>query len=319
MPKPRRPPYVPMDATIRRNQKLAALPSDTARLGWLYVGLGDAKLQRPSGCFAGKAHWEEVAGRFARYLRDYLAVGLLEQAPRLCDRCRVRWPNVPDGTLVVHDWKLHNTDPGAAGRAEEWRASQPDDADDEPGSNAETMPTKRRLNGDQTPIERDTNADLARDPAGPRGGNRNRNRRDEGEVPRSSSNGRAHAAGDEGPLLTAAELAAWSSFGPEWDGLKAAWLQRGLKLPPAGGADEEGSQRATLFPIVRDWPDQVGAWVRSAPRRASGREVVGHVIACYRDETGEARAADDDMPWSEGPPRHEAAEALGSILARVAS
>lgn len=118
MPKPRRDPYVAMDATIRSNAKLAALPSDTARLGWLYVGLGSAKLQRPSGCFRSRAHWNEVAGRFAKHLAQYLSQGLIEEAPRLCERCEAVWPRLPDGSLVVHDWKRHQTDPGAGPQIE---------------------------------------------------------------------------------------------------------------------------------------------------------------------------------------------------------
>ncbi len=169
MPRPRRDPYVPMDATIRRNAKLAALPSDTARLGWLYVGLGDAKLQRPSGCFRSRCHWDEVAGRFARFRRDYLAAGLLEQAPDLCPRCAEAWPGVAAGTLVVHDWKRHNTDPGAAERAEEWRSMHPDPD----RSNGDGTAIERQSNAERTPGERGSNRDLARDPAGPRGGNRN--------------------------------------------------------------------------------------------------------------------------------------------------
>lgn len=119
MPKPRRDPYVAMDATIRNNAKLAALPSDTARLGWLYVGLGSAKLQRPSGCFRSRAHWHEVAGRFGRYLAQYLDQGLIEQAPKLCERCEAAWPELPAGALVIHDWTRHQTNPGAAGPIEE--------------------------------------------------------------------------------------------------------------------------------------------------------------------------------------------------------
>lgn len=205
MPKPRRDPYVPMDATIRRNAKLAALPSDTARLGWLYVGLGDAKLQRPSGCFRSRAHWNEVAGRFARHLRDYLAVGLIEEAGRLCDRCSKAWPALPAGALVVHDWKRHNTDPGAADRADRFRSDRPDDDANERGSIADQTVNERRLNGDRTPIEQDDAVDLARDPAGPRGGNpnpkgnRKRNGEEEGST-RPSSPGGARAEGPVDPV-----------------------------------------------------------------------------------------------------------------------
>lgn len=134
-------------------------------------------------------------------------------------------------------------------------------------------------------------------------------------VPRSNRRKRAGASEAEGPLLTAAQLDAWSSFGPEWEPFKAAWLERGLRLPPSGGADEEGSQRATLFPIVRDWPTQVAGWVRGAPKGASGTEIVGHVIGRYRDAV--AAEPDEETPdWLAPPTRAEATEALSSILGR---
>jgi len=189
MPTPRRDPYVAVDATIRKSAKLAALPSDTARLGWIYVGLGEAKLQRPSGRFASRAHWDEVAGRFGKYLRDYLAACLLEEAPRLCDRCRQVWGAIPAGTLVVHDWKRHQTDPGAAERAAVYRAEGGNSVDipadqttNGARENADQTPNVRGTNADQTPIERNANGPSrarTRDPAGPRAANRNR--RDEEE------------------------------------------------------------------------------------------------------------------------------------------
>ena len=48
MARPRKVPAVLVEATIRENGKLAALPSDTARLGYFYVCLGAAKLAKPT-------------------------------------------------------------------------------------------------------------------------------------------------------------------------------------------------------------------------------------------------------------------------------
>jgi len=181
MPTPRRDPYVAVDATIRKNAKLAALPSDSARLGWIYVGLGEAKLQRPAGRFASRAHWEEVAGRFGKYLRDYLAVCLIEEAPRLCDRCRQAWGQLPAGTLVVHDWRRHQSDPGAADRAAAYRAAHVDDDGGSGGydppdrtphrrtSHADRTPQRGLSNGDQTGHERSLTRADARSRGTPRG------------------------------------------------------------------------------------------------------------------------------------------------------
>lgn len=146
-----RTPYVVVEATIRRNGKLAELPSDAARLGYVYVLLGEAKLLRPQGRFASRSHFDEVAGRFARYRRDYLRVGLLEESPGLCEHCRQDWGQLPDGVLVTHNFRRIQSDPWAAERAEEWRGGKADPPNDDDGSN-----------GERTAIERPTND---RDPA----------------------------------------------------------------------------------------------------------------------------------------------------------
>lgn len=154
-------PWVAIDAGIRTSPKLAALPSDSARLGWLYIGLGEAKLQRPAGRFASRAHWAEVAGRFARYLPSYLAVGLLEEAPELCDRCRAAWGELPAGTLVVHDWQRHQRDPTGAVRVAALRDRRSSNGDVTPETrqrnavrNGDVTAERRRGNGAVTPDSR---------------------------------------------------------------------------------------------------------------------------------------------------------------------
>jgi len=154
-PKPRREPHVMVAALVGENSKLACLPNDTARLGYFYVVLGKAKLQRPSGRFASRGHWREIAGRFARFLPQYLDAGLVEEAPRLCERCAPKWPGLSAGSLVVHDWHLHQSDPGAALRAAEYRKEHA--GDDEPGIDWDGI--SEGLNADQTAIERASNAD----------------------------------------------------------------------------------------------------------------------------------------------------------------
>jgi hypothetical protein len=148
-------------AMIGENSKLASLPSDAARLGYFYVVLGKAKLQRPSGQFSSRNHWREVAGRFAKFLSNYIAAGLVEEAPNLCGKCAQKWPGLAAGSLIVHDWHDHQSDPGAAERAQEWRRDHA--GDDEPGidwdgvdgsSNADQTPIERGMNADQTAIER---------------------------------------------------------------------------------------------------------------------------------------------------------------------
>lgn len=127
MARPRKVPAVLVEATIKRNAKLAALPSDAARLGYFYVVLGDAKLSEPvPGQFASKAVFRVVAGRWARYLDDYVGIGLLELAPKLCARCKVAWSTMPpkSGVLVVHDWHQHQYDPRKIERQREYDERQ---------------------------------------------------------------------------------------------------------------------------------------------------------------------------------------------------
>lgn len=313
MAKPRRDPYVAVDATIRKNHKLAALSSDAARLGWIYVGLGEAKLQRPSGKFATRAHWDEVAGRFARYLREYIAVGLLEEAPRLCDRCRATWGDTPGGTLIVHDWHRHQSDPGAAERAEKFRTDR--------STNAEQTPIERPLNGDRTESER---LSRARSRGTPRGESESE---DESEVGKRAPSSRNRAQSSALPdrkngadpghsvTLTKDQLAAWSTFGPEWDGVKTAWLAKGLRHPPAGApTDDDTSQRGLLWNILDARPTDLVGWISSAPG-GSAHKVIEHVLARWHEIR--ADAGEDPGDWFAGPTPSEAAESLAGILKRI--
>lgn len=125
-------PWVAVEASIRVNHKVVALPSDSARWGWICL-LGEAKQQRPAGAFRSLAHLREAAGRFARFIPEYQKQGLLETAAALCVRCAKRWPAATDEMIVVHDWHLHQVDPGAAKRAKDWR-----EADERTGSERET-------------------------------------------------------------------------------------------------------------------------------------------------------------------------------------
>jgi len=133
-------PWVAVEAAIRVNHKLVALPNDSARWGWICL-LGEAKQQRPAGSFRSASHLREAAGRFARFIPKYTEQHLLEIAPALCPRCHKRWPGVPEGTVVVHDWHAHQRDPGAADRAKDWRdnAERTDD---------EREPYEKRTRGD---------------------------------------------------------------------------------------------------------------------------------------------------------------------------
>lgn len=132
MGRPRKPPAILVEATVRRNAKLAGLPGDTARLGFFYVVLAEAKLADPPGMFASREHFRELAGRFARYVDDYLRVGVLEPASKLCKKCAERWSSMPPkrGALVVHDWHDHQYDPRKVERQREYEDRQREAAAD---------------------------------------------------------------------------------------------------------------------------------------------------------------------------------------------
>ena len=103
-------------------------------------------------------------------------------------------------------------------------------------------------------------------------------------------------------LLTKNQLAAWQSFGPEWDGFKRAWLGRGLLWPPSGDRSDEDSDsvRSRLWSILDDWPTRTPQWVREAPGH-SAREVVGYIFDCYnglRDDINR-REDEQEAAWEE--------------------
>ena len=81
-----------VDVDIYKHPKLAGLPSDSARYGWI-VTLLEAKAQRHPGTFASDRHYREVVGRFGKFLPDYLAAQLLDLNE--------------DGSLAVHGWTQH--------------------------------------------------------------------------------------------------------------------------------------------------------------------------------------------------------------------
>ncbi len=123
-------PWVAVEATIRRSKKMTALPNDSARWGFI-VALGECKLLYQSGGMT-PGQWSEQMGRFARYLRDYIAVGLVHQAPFECAdaRCmRGRRP-FPDGWLVIHDWPVYQREHSL--RQRRYRDAQSDVRSDAP-------------------------------------------------------------------------------------------------------------------------------------------------------------------------------------------
>lgn len=134
---------------------------------------------------------------------------------------------------------------------------------------------------------------------------------------------RLAAAEEQGPeafhlALSKSDLDAWATFGHEWDELKAAWIGRGLRHPPAGAVDEEGSQRQMLYEILDNWPSRVVAWTKDAPAGATARAVIAHVIARRDEERGEQLAEDEDRDASWRAEKEADRAAAPEVLRRVA-
>jgi hypothetical protein len=96
-------PWIKLLIGFRRNPKIAGLPDDGARLGWVYTMI-EAKVQRDMGVFGSEFHFTEVLGRHGRHFKDYLAAGLLEADPDLCAECAIRYGELRPGSVVVHDF-----------------------------------------------------------------------------------------------------------------------------------------------------------------------------------------------------------------------
>lgn len=85
-------PWIALDCAFGEHPKIASLPSDAARYGWVLTLLAAKRQTRP-GRFASRRHYTEVMHRHAKHLSHYIAAGLLEVHE--------------DGALVVHDWERY--------------------------------------------------------------------------------------------------------------------------------------------------------------------------------------------------------------------
>jgi hypothetical protein len=332
-----REPWIKIKIGIRRSGKMAALPTDTARLGWFYV-LVEAKVQRHLGVFDNKAHFVEVMGRFGKYLDAYQAAGLLHVAPDLCRECKPRHRDAKRGQVIVHDYLREQRDPTNADRQANYRETHGDE-DEGPDGDAEVTPTVTpAITAEVTPtvtpeqgatvtpdsrarattatvtstaIEIEGSPDVVY-PANGAGTRSIKGFTTIGDVVETL----AEQSQDWTQALTLSERDEWSSFGPDWDAFRAAWLKRGFRHPPAGNADDDPdatspSQRALLWSILDAWPNELPRWVAEAPKKSSASQVVGYLKDRFhgkRDEGNDRADADEAGPtWLTGSP--EPAEA----------
>lgn len=87
--------FVWIDCDLLEHPKVAQLPSDAARLGFVAV-IFRAKRQAKPGRFANEQHFRYVMGRFGKFLPAYIAQHLIDVEA--------------DGVLSVHDWYDYQRD-----------------------------------------------------------------------------------------------------------------------------------------------------------------------------------------------------------------
>ena len=96
-------------------------------------------------------------------------------------------------------------------------------------------------------------------------------------VPEATGTDQEHDAGK-----TLRRRQSWSTWGPEWNAVKAAWIRRGFRMPPTGEQDEAGTQRAILFEVFDNRPDDLARWIAEAPGKDT-HAVVAYVLARWHE------------------------------------
>jgi hypothetical protein len=108
----------------------------------------------------------------------------------------------------------------------------------------------------------------------------------------------------------------WAKCGPEWGSFREAMVARGFALPPTP------KQREMLRPIVRDFPEAAGRWVKYAPEGLKSNQVIAFVLKRHKDEVEvRLRAADEseaDADATKTRARREAPTALRDIVQQFA-
>lgn len=78
---------------------------------------------------------------------------------------------------------------------------------------------------------------------------------------------------DGSVLLSKAQLAGWATFTEKaWLPFKRAWLARGLRRPPSP------KQRDLLWSIADARPNDLGRWVREAPKNGPSTAIITYVL-----------------------------------------
>lgn len=142
-------PRIMLEVGYFRNTKIAEL-AWRRQLGHIYI-LMQAKQQDLEGVFGSKAVVKIEAGVFRDCVDELMQAGLLHDSTALCEKCRKAFPDVKDGSVVVHDWSEYQVS-----RTTAWRL---DKALDE--TSGET-PVKQPRNINGTAMEHPSRARVSR-------------------------------------------------------------------------------------------------------------------------------------------------------------
>jgi hypothetical protein len=292
MGRPRRP-WIKLLVDLDDHDKLARLPNDAARFGWVRVLL-KAKTQRQMGTFASRRHLADILGRHGRYVDNYVAEGLAHEAPAMCRECRKWYPNSAPGQVVVHDYLREQRDPTHAERQAEYDGRVSDAKPDaKPAQNlTPNLTADSRARGMTVTVTETERREAPTAVAPP--------------SPRSSPSSE--------PRLTERQLRSWDSFSsPRWQPFKNAWLARGLLYAPFGSdSDDDTSQRGLLWQIADARPNDLARWVREAPGR-DAREVISHVLEKWHSVRTDAGVDDDEWEQQKREERRVAGGAMEKI------
>lgn len=129
--------WITIDCGLPDHPKMAALPNDSARYGWIVV-LTKAKRQRKPGVFASRTHFVEVLGRHARHLPSYISTRLLEETEA--------------GELAIHDWDKHQWAVKKAGQRGDKKGTSEGQEEDSRARNAVAVDVsngEKRVQGEE--------------------------------------------------------------------------------------------------------------------------------------------------------------------------
>lgn len=120
-----------LDVGYFHDTKIAAL-AWRRQLGHIYI-LMEAKQQDREGVFGSKAVLRVAAGIFRDGIPEWFQSGLLHDSTALCDRCKVAFPDLDDGNVVVHNWSKYQVS-----RTTSWRIDKV--LDETPGETSVKQP-----------------------------------------------------------------------------------------------------------------------------------------------------------------------------------